>query len=85
MSGPAPSADVRATCPGCGAEVTHAKTPDGEDIPLEKWTDSTGSMRYRIVDFGPPLTVEAVSDHSPIDAYPDHRKDCPHGHNGLRP
>lgn len=77
--------DVRATCPGCGAEITHAKTVSGENVPLERWTDPSGSMRYRIVDIGPPLTVEPVSEQSAIDAYPDHRKDCPHGFNGLRP
>ena len=73
-----------ASCPDCGADITHAKTPQGENIPLEKWTDPTGPRRYRIVKVGPPLIVEAVAEASPIDAYPDHRADCPAHGNGLR-
>lgn len=72
-----------ASCPACGADITHAKTPSGENVPLEKFTEATGSDRYRITVLN-PLTVEKVSDSSPIDAYPDHRKDCPDYGNGLR-
>lgn len=73
-----------ATCPDCGAEITHAKTEDGEDIPLDKFTEPAGTpRRYRIVGLGPPLTVEMVSPESAIDAYPDHRTDCPGHGNGL--
>lgn len=74
---------VKATCPDCGAEITHAVTANGERVPLEKWTDSTGPNRYRVVNFT-PLTVEPVSESSPIDAYPDHRLDCPAHGNGIR-
>lgn len=72
-----------ASCPGCGADITHAQTRGGESVPLEKWTDTTGDRRYRIVKFGPPMIAETVSDTSAIDAYPDHRKDCPRHDNGL--
>lgn len=72
-----------ASCPGCGADIQHAKTEEGENIPLEMWTDTTGDRRYRIVKLGPPLIVEKVSPQSMIDAYPDHRLDCPDHGNGL--
>lgn len=73
-----------ASCPGCGATIDHAKLRDGTNIPIERWTDTTGGERYRIVELGPPLVVEKVSEHSPIDAHPDHRVDCPDHANGLR-
>lgn len=73
------------TCTDCGADVTHAKTQDGTNIPLEKYTEPAGTAhRYRIVKLGPPLVVEMVSTESAIDAYPDHRDDCPGHGNGLR-
>lgn len=72
-----------ASCPACGADIQHAKTPDGTNVPLEKFTEPTGSDRYRITVLN-PLTVEKVSEHAPTDAYPDHRKDCPDYGNGLR-
>jgi hypothetical protein len=72
-----------ASCPACGADITHAKLADGSNVPLEKWTDPTGDRRYRIVELGPPLVVEKVSPSSGIDAYPDHRLDCPAFDNGL--
>lgn len=72
-----------ARCPGCGVDVTIAQTPDGQRVPLEKWTESTGGDRYRVVDGGDPLVVEMVSPASNVDAYPDHRKDCPTHGNGL--
>lgn len=72
-----------ASCPSCGADITHAKSRDGENIPLEKWTEPTGPRRFRITDLGPPLIVEPVAPQSAIDAYPDHRKDCPAYGNGL--
>jgi hypothetical protein len=73
-----------ASCPACGADITHARTEAGENVPLEKWTDTVGEDRYRVVAFGPPLTVAKVSESAPIAAYPDHRKDCPDYGNGLR-
>lgn len=72
-----------ANCPDCGATIDHAKTREGENIPIERWTDTTGDRRYRIVKLGPPLLVERVSERSPIDAHPDHRVDCPAHGNGL--
>lgn len=72
-----------ANCPDCGATVDHAYTPEGDHIPIERWTDTTGKERYRIVKLGPPLVVEKVSPASPIDAHPDHRVDCPAHGNGL--
>lgn len=72
-----------ASCPACGADITHAKTEHGATVPLEKWTDTTGAGRYRIVELGPPLVVAEVAASSAIDAYPDHRKDCPAHGNGL--
>jgi hypothetical protein len=74
---------ANATCPGCGAEVQHVEV-DGERIPLERFTEPSGDRRYRIIDFGPPMVAQKVSPYSAIDAYPDHRKDCPHFDNGLR-
>lgn len=73
-----------ASCSGCGADITHAKTPEGENVPLEKWTDTTGDRRYRVVQLGPPLIVEKVSATSTAAAHPDHRVDCPAHDNGLR-
>jgi hypothetical protein len=72
-----------ASCPACGADITHAKLHDGTNVPLERWTDTTGNERFRIVHLGPPLIVERVSPQSAIDAYPDHRVDCPAYGNGL--
>lgn len=72
-----------ANCPDCGATVDHAYTRDGEHVPLERWTDTTGDKRYRIVELGPPLIVELASPSSAIDAHPDHRVDCPAHGNGL--
>lgn len=75
---------MAASCPSCGADITHAKTQDGENIPLEKWTEpGPADRRYRIVALGPPLVVEQVAVASTVDAYPDHRKDCPAYGNGL--
>jgi hypothetical protein len=72
-----------ASCPDCGADITHAETSKGEHLPLEKWTEPTGDRRYRIVRFGPPMIAELVSASSTAAAYPDHRKDCPAHGNGL--
>lgn len=71
-----------ASCPACGADITWAQARDGEKVPLEKYTEPTGDDRYRVTEFN-PLRVEKVSAQSPIDAYPDHRKDCPDYGNGL--
>lgn len=71
------------SCPACGADVTSAKLEDGTHINLEKWTDTTGDSRYRVIDVGPPLTVAKVAPSSVVDAYPDHRVDCPAHGNGL--
>lgn len=70
-------------CRGCGAEIQVAKTPEGESIPLERWTDSTGPHRYKIVELGPPLIVELVAESATTAAYPDHRLDCPAHGNGI--
>lgn len=70
-------------CPDCGADITHARTTEGVNVPLEKWTAPSGSQRYRILEFGPPLLVELVTETANIDAYPDHRVDCPSHGNGL--
>lgn len=70
-----------ASCPGCGADITHAVKTSGENVPLEKWTDTMGE-RYRIVRFGPPDTVELLAESSPREGYPDHRLDCPAHQNG---
>lgn len=73
-----------ASCPDCGAEITHAKVVGtDENVPLEKWTSPDGRDRYRIVAFGPPLTVEKVTDGAVGDFTPDHRVDCPSHGNGL--
>lgn len=72
-----------ASCPACGADITHAKTRDGENIPLENYTEPTGDRRWRVVEFGPPLIVEPVAASSTVAAYPDHRVDCPDYGNGL--
>lgn len=71
-----------ASCTDCGADIVHAKTRDGENVPLEKFTEPTGVGRYRIVELGPPLIVEMVPEAGGIDAYPDHRLDCPGHLNG---
>jgi hypothetical protein len=73
-----------ASCPSCGADITHAVTEAGENIPLEKWTDTTGPRRYRVTRFGPPDTVALLAESSPVQGYPDHRLDCPAHDNGLR-
>lgn len=73
-----------ASCPACGATIQHAKTRDGAHIPLEVFTEPQGSERYRVVDAKVGgLVVDRVTDDAPIDAYPDHRKDCPDHGNGL--
>ena len=70
-----------ATCKSCGAEIQFVETPEGV-IPLERFTEATGDRRYRITNFN-PLKGERVSAQSAIDAYPDHRLDCPAHDNGL--
>lgn len=77
-----------AICPDCGAEISHARTREGEHVPLDKFTDPTGTRRYRIVDTAVEdtrtmLIVEPVADSAPLEAYPDHRKDCPAHGRGL--
>lgn len=72
-----------ASCPSCGADIQHAQTTDGSNVPLEWFTEPSGDKRYRIVALGPPLTVELVSPSATGGAYPDHRKDCPAFENGL--
>jgi hypothetical protein len=73
------------SCPACGATIQHARLHDGTNVPLEVFTEPTGSKRYRIIeahaDTG--VQVERVRDDAPIDAFPDHRKDCPGYGNGL--
>jgi hypothetical protein len=71
------------SCPACGADIQHGEIADGTKVPLERFTEPDGDRRYRIVDLGPPLKVQMVSPASLIDAYPDHRKDCPAHGNGL--
>lgn len=78
-----------ASCPACGSEVTPAVTTDGEQVALEKYTDTTGRDRYRIVEAKPGeirahLVVEKLAATSTAAAYPDHRNDCPAHGNGLR-
>jgi hypothetical protein len=63
--------------------VTSARTRDGEVVLLEKWTETEGDRRYRVVEPTSPPVVELVSPASTFDAYPDHRKDCPAHGNGL--
>jgi hypothetical protein len=72
-----------ASCPACGANITHAKTADGENVPLEKYTDTSGPDRYRIIDAVSPPVVEKVPPSSTLDCFPDHRLDCPDYGNGL--
>lgn len=61
----------------------HARTTEGEVIPLDKWTSPDGENRYRIVAFGDPHTIEKIME--PMkDGHPDHREDCPSHQNGLR-
>jgi hypothetical protein len=76
-----------ASCPDCGAEITHAEVEDqpGVKVPLEKWTSPDGRERYRVVAFGPPLVVAKLADNSVGEGYPDHRVDCPSHGNGLQP
>lgn len=71
------------TCRACGARVIPAVTAaSGKPIPLEINTEPSGPGRYRVVSAGPPMVVEPVSDHRPVDAYPAHELDCPAGRNG---
>lgn len=75
-----------ASCPACGATIQHATTRDGVHVPLEVFTEPQGSERYRVVaspSVAEGLVVDRVTDDAPIDAYPDHRKDCPDHGNGL--
>lgn len=72
-----------ASCPSCGADIQHAKLSDGTNIPLETFTEPDGTQRYRVVELGPPLLVEPVHPEHALNAYPDHRKDCPAHGNGL--
>lgn len=72
-----------ASCPSCGATIQHARVKStGDNVPLEHFTDTTGANRYRIIEFD-PLTCELVAETSAVDAYPDHRIDCPAHGNGL--
>lgn len=72
-----------ASCRACGVDITHAKTREGENVPLETYMDTGVPNRYRVVEFAQPLTVERVPDDSPVSAYPDHRNECPDYGNGL--
>jgi hypothetical protein len=72
-----------ASCPDCGADITHAQTIHGEHIPLNKQPEPDGEGRYRIIAFT-PLTAEPVAANAAIEAYPDHRVDCPAHDNGVR-
>lgn len=66
------------TCPACGANVqVGTDIATDERVPLEVNTDaSSDAARYRIVNIGPPMTIERVPDNAPGDFYPDHRFDC---------
>jgi hypothetical protein len=81
---------ARPTCPACGATIQHAETADGTRIPLEIFTEPTGAGRYRVVRTEPVvqeertrIIVEPVGENAMVDAYPDHRKECPDYGNGL--
>jgi hypothetical protein len=52
-------------------------------LPLEKYTDTSGPDRYRIIDAVSPPVVEKVPPSSTLDCFPDHRLDCPDYGNGL--
>lgn len=74
-----------AICPACGATIRHANLADGQKVPLEVYTEPTGAKRYRVMEAHADkgVLVERVRDDAPIDAFPDHRKDCPGYGNGL--
>lgn len=78
-----------ATCPACGADIQHAQTEDDEKVPLEVFTEPVGASRFRVVRTEPSddgrttIIVEPVKESAPIDAYPDHRLECPDYGNGL--
>lgn len=56
----------------------------GSNVPLERYTDTTGPERYVVVRLGPPLVVERVREDAIVDAYPDHRLECPAHGPGFR-
>ena len=73
------------TCQACGANVDMARDMEtGEMVALEKYTDaSSDARRFRVINNGPPLTVQRVPDSAPGDFFPDHAFDCP-GQNAGR-
>jgi hypothetical protein len=76
MSGPFDPAQ----CGGCGAPVWYGEDQaTGDRIPLEPQPEMLGEDRYTVVKDRPgePHLVRSVMPQSEIQAYRDHRVDCP--------
>lgn len=72
------------SCGRCGGTILVSQTREGENVPLEPYTATTGPGRYRVLEPGPPRIVERVADSVPKEGFVDHRLDCPDFGNGLR-
>lgn len=86
MSGPYDPSN----CPACGSPIWIGETEDGTRIPLEAQPELSGEGRYMLHPepmaghgAGKPDRIQAVTPEKEIQAYADHRKDCPHFDNGL--
>lgn len=71
-------------CPACGLPIWVGQTEDGTRIPLEPQPDFSGEGRYQLhpeptPNHGPgnPDKIRPVAPEAEIQAYADHRIECP--------
>jgi hypothetical protein len=71
-------------CPACGLPIWIGQTEEGERIPLEPQPEFGGLHRYMlhpdpVPGHGPgvPDRVQPVIPEADIQAYADHRQECP--------
>lgn len=67
-------------CPGCGSDIWFGEDQEtGERIPLEPQPESLGEDRWTVVEDRPgkPHLVQNVTPRASVQAYRDHRVDCP--------
>lgn len=74
------------TCPACGADIWIAEVREtSERIPLEPQPEALGEDRWTVVEDRRdlPHLVTAVTPAASVQAYRDHRVDCPDYSHGV--
>jgi hypothetical protein len=78
-------------CPACGSPIWVGELDDGTRVPLEPQPEMSGLNRYMLhpqpkQNHGPgnpDRIMGPVAPESEVQAYADHRAECPHFDNGI--